>query len=97
MGSDADSLQARDRTQPGVRRADGVSSTQANDSPAPVHILLVEDDPLLVESTRRALQSQGWAVDATARGEQLALQTTVGRQLLSMVLLPESGLSRTPP
>jgi DNA-binding response OmpR family regulator len=35
----------------------------------PVRILLVEDDPQLAESTARALRSQGWAVDATARGE----------------------------
>jgi DNA-binding response OmpR family regulator len=34
-----------------------------------VRILLVEDDPLLSESTARALRSQGWTVDATPRGE----------------------------
>ena len=34
-----------------------------------MRILLVEDDLPLADSTRRALQSQGWAVDATARGE----------------------------
>ncbi len=34
-----------------------------------MRILLVEDDPLLSESTARALRSQGWAVDVTARGE----------------------------
>ncbi|MGA0610361.1 response regulator [Caldimonas sp. KR1-144] len=34
-----------------------------------MHILLVEDDPALAESTARALRSQGWEVDHTARGE----------------------------
>jgi len=34
-----------------------------------VNILLVEDDAQLAESTARALRSQGWHVDATARGE----------------------------
>lgn len=34
-----------------------------------MHILLAEDDVQLVESTSRALRSQGWEVDVTARGE----------------------------
>jgi len=34
-----------------------------------MHILLVEDDAPLAETTTRALQSQGWRVDSTARGE----------------------------
>lgn len=34
-----------------------------------MRILLVEDDQPLADSTRRALQSRGWAVDVTARGE----------------------------
>jgi two-component system, OmpR family, response regulator len=34
-----------------------------------VNILLVEDDVHLAESTARALRSQGWHVDGTARGE----------------------------
>jgi DNA-binding response OmpR family regulator len=37
-----------------------------------MHILLVEDDPQLADSTARALRSQGWAVDVTARGEPVA-------------------------
>ena len=32
-------------------------------------LLLVEDDEQLVEATARALRSQGWVVDCTARGE----------------------------
>ena len=36
---------------------------------ATLHILLVEDDPALAETTARALRSQGWQVDHTARGD----------------------------
>jgi len=38
-----------------------------------MHILLVEDDAPLAETTARALRSQGWRVDATARGEPVPL------------------------
>ncbi len=34
-----------------------------------MRLLLVEDDPALANSTKRALESQGWAVDWTTRGE----------------------------
>ena len=34
-----------------------------------MRLLLVEDDPALANSTTRALESQGWTVDWTARGE----------------------------
>jgi two-component system, OmpR family, response regulator len=38
-----------------------------------VRILLVEDDAALADSTSRALRSQGWAVDWTARGEPVVV------------------------
>jgi len=38
-----------------------------------LRILLVEDDAALADTTTRALQSQGWAVDWSTRGEQVAL------------------------
>ena len=38
-----------------------------------MRILLVEDDPLLSDSTARALRSQGWVVDCTERGEPVAV------------------------
>jgi len=38
-----------------------------------MHILLVEDDAPLAESTSNALRAQGWRVDHTARGEPVAL------------------------
>lgn len=34
-----------------------------------MRILLVEDDEILAESTARALRSQSWVVDRSARGE----------------------------
>ena len=37
-----------------------------------MRILLVEDDTALADTTTRALQSQGWAVDWSTRGEQVA-------------------------
>jgi len=42
-------------------------------NPLTMHILLVEDDPALADSTARALRSQGWVVDVTARGEPVPL------------------------
>jgi DNA-binding response OmpR family regulator len=38
-----------------------------------VHVLLVEDDAPLAESTTRALRTQGWHVDATPRGEPVPI------------------------
>lgn len=38
-----------------------------------MHILLVEDDEQLAETTARALRSQGWVVDCSARGEPVPL------------------------
>ena len=38
-----------------------------------MHVLLVEDDAPLAESTARALRTQGWHVDATPRGEPVPL------------------------
>jgi len=38
-----------------------------------MNILLVEDDAPLAATTARALQSQGWHVDTTARGEPVPL------------------------
>ena len=49
--------------------------TQRSNAPGSeptLHILLVEDDPALAETTARALRSQGWQVDHTARGEPVA-------------------------
>jgi len=59
-----------------------MNGAPATDSPVPVraqqpaeamHVLLVEDDPQVADSTARALRSQGWVVDVTARGEPVPL------------------------
>src|ERR1700751_5276125 len=55
-----------------------------------VRILLVEDDPLLSDSTARALRSQGWVVDCTDRGEPVAVSV---RQDPYDLLLPDVGLT----
>jgi two-component system, OmpR family, response regulator len=41
-----------------------------------MRLLLVEDDPALANSTMRALQSHGWAVDWTTRGELVPQSVT---------------------
>ena len=59
-----------------------MNGAPATDSPVPVreqqpaeamHVVLVEDDPQVADSTARALRSQGWVVDVTARGEPVPL------------------------
>lgn len=50
-----------------------------------MRILLVEDDPELSEATARALRSQGWSVDHTARGEPVAM--SVKRDPYDLVIL----------
>jgi two-component system, OmpR family, response regulator len=50
-----------------------------------MRILLVEDDPALADSTRRALEAQGWAVDWSARGEPVA--TSVKQDPYDLVIL----------
>ncbi|MGL4230661.1 MAG: response regulator [Casimicrobium sp.] len=41
-----------------------------------MRLLLVEDDPALANSTTRALQSQGWTVDWSTRGEPVPQSVT---------------------
>ena len=59
-----------------------MNGAPTTDSPVPVraqqpaeamNVLLVEDDPQVADSTARALRSQGWVVDVTARGEPVPL------------------------
>jgi two-component system OmpR family response regulator len=56
----------------------------------PMHILLVEDDPQVAETTQRALRSQGWTVDHSARGEPVA--RSVKQDPYDLVIL-DVGLS----
>src|SRR5919201_1764714 len=55
-----------------------------------MHILLVEDDPQVAETTQRALRSQGWTVDHSARGEPVA--RSVKQDPYDLVIL-DIGLS----
>lgn len=57
-----------------------------------MRILLVEDDELLVESTSRALRSQGWVVDATARGEPVPLSLRNDRYDLLILDIGLAGI-----
>ena len=50
-----------------------------------MRLLLVEDDPALADSTVRALQSQGWAVDWSTRGEPVA--QSVQKDAYDLVIL----------
>lgn len=50
-----------------------------------MRLLLVEDDPALADSTTRALQSQGWSVDWSTRGEPVP--QSVKRDPYDLVIL----------
>jgi len=50
-----------------------------------MRILLVEDDPQVADVTRRALQSQGWVIDVTTRGEPVV--ASVRRDPYDLVIL----------
>ena len=50
-----------------------------------MRILLVEDDPRIADVTSRALASQGWAIDVTARGEPVS--ASVRRDPYDLVIL----------
>ena len=57
-----------------------------------MRILLVEDDATLAESTTRALRSQGWVVDCTARGEPVPLSLREDRYDLLILDIGLAGI-----
>ncbi len=57
-----------------------------------MRILLVEDDEILVESTARALRSQGWVVDCSARGEPVPLSLREDRYDLLILDIGLAGI-----
>ena len=57
-----------------------------------MHILLVEDDAPLAESTARALRSQGWRVDTTPRGEPVPLSVQRDRYELLILDIGLTGI-----
>ena len=57
----------------GVSTSGSLAPARAQESAGSMHVLLVEDDSQVADSTARALRSQGWVVDVTARGEPVPL------------------------
>jgi len=57
-----------------------------------VRILLVEDDAVLADSTARALRSQGWVVDCTARGEPVPISLREDRYDLLILDIGLAGI-----
>ena len=57
-----------------------------------MRILLAEDDAALAESTTRALRSQGWVVDCTARGEPVPLSLREDRYDLLILDIGLAGI-----
>ena len=57
-----------------------------------MRILLVEDDEILAESTARALRSQGWVVDCSARGEPVPLSLREDRYELLILDIGLAGI-----
>ena len=58
----------------------------------PMRILLVEDDEQLAESTARALRSQSWVVDCSARGEPVPLSLRRDRYDLLILDIGLAGI-----
>jgi two-component system, OmpR family, response regulator len=72
-----------------MRKARPVYATRIMNARNPgLSILLVEDDPQLAAALCRALESEGWHVDHTARGEQAV--TSVARDLYDAMVLDVS-------
>jgi two-component system OmpR family response regulator len=57
----------------GVSISGSLAPARAEEPAGSMHVLLVEDDSQVADSTARALRSQGWVVDVTARGEPVPL------------------------
>jgi two-component system, OmpR family, copper resistance phosphate regulon response regulator CusR len=70
-------------------------STDPVDEVAPVRILLIEDEPGIVDFVRRALQADGFVVEAALEGiagERLALSGDFDAVVLDLMLPGRSGL-----
>ena len=57
----------------GVSTSGTLAPAKAQEPAGSMHVLLVEDDSQVADSTARALRSQGWVGDVTARGEPVPL------------------------
>jgi two-component system, OmpR family, response regulator len=71
------------------------ASATAGDEVAPVRVLLIEDEPGIVDFVRRGLQADGFVVEAALEGiagERLALSGDFDAVVLDLMLPGRSGL-----
>ena len=67
----------------------GGDSDQANQRLAPPRVLLIEDEPGIVDFVRRGLEAEGFVVEAAldgAEGERLALRGNFDAIVLDLML-----------
>jgi DNA-binding response OmpR family regulator len=89
MGAAADSCQERVPDSPAVRAG---APAQA---PQRTRVLLIEDEPGIVDFVRRGLEAEGFAVEAASdgvEGERMALAGSFDAILLDLMLPRRSGL-----
>lgn len=70
-------------------------SARSAESLAPTRVLLIEDEPGIVDFVRRGLEAEGFEVDAAldgSEGERLALSGSFDAIVLDMMLPGRSGL-----
>jgi DNA-binding response OmpR family regulator len=83
-------------TEPGDRRASAAADgAPSNGSEAAARILVVEDEPGIVDFVRRGLEAEGFLVESAldgAEGERLALSGSFDAVLLDLMLPGRSGL-----
>ena len=94
MGTAAESRQARSSRLP-VDRAEDEEPGGEDPAAEPAHVLLIEDEPGIVDFVRGGLEAEGFAVDAATdgiEGERMALAGTFDAILLDLMLPRRGGL-----
>jgi len=77
------------------QRGEAAPGVQGADSPAPTRVLLIEDEPGIVDFLRRGLTAEGFVVEASldgSEGERLALGGKFDAIILDLMLPGRSGL-----